>query len=166
MTSKPRKAPAKKAAHKPGRPSKLDPTRLETIVKAVAGGNFYETALSLAGVSRTQGYAWQQKGRDEIAAREAGREPDPDLDAYVEFAEAVTAARAQAEARNLNLIQKAAVEGTWQAAAWYLERTQPARYGRSRVEVTGANGGPVEHTVTVEDLESKIAGLLAETQEP
>ena len=31
----------------------------------------------------------------------------------------------------------------WQAAAWRLERRYPDRWGRTRHEVTGADGGPV-----------------------
>ncbi len=33
------------------------------------------------------------------------------------------------------------MEGTWQAAAWYLERTQPERYPAKRR--AGAGGRPV-----------------------
>jgi hypothetical protein len=41
--------------------------------------------------------------------------------AFLEFLEAVEKARASAELRAVAQIQKAASEGTWQAASWYLE---------------------------------------------
>jgi len=31
---------------------------------------------------------------------------------------------------SLAVIRSAAAKGTWQAAAWYLERTMPQKYGR------------------------------------
>jgi hypothetical protein len=81
---------------------------------------------------------------------------------YVDFVEAVEKARAQSEMRNVGLIQKAAVDGTWQASAWWLERSFPKRWGRSdRVEHTGADGGPLEVQVTMDELEEKVGQLLS-----
>lgn len=48
----------------------------------------------------------------------------------LEFLEAVKKAQAQARIGAIARIQKAGRGGTWQADAWYLERTDSANYGR------------------------------------
>lgn len=62
--------------------------------------------------------------------------------------------------------------GTWQAAAWWLERNYPQRYAlRNRVELTGRNGGPLKHTgPTIEDrlgrplTDKEIAAMRAHAE--
>jgi hypothetical protein len=90
---------------------------------------------------------------------EDGDHPDK---AYGDFCEAVEKTRAQAEVRAVALIRKAAMDGTWQAAAWFLERSHPGKWGRQgRLEVTGKNGGAVE--VDVSALEAKVSQILKDT---
>ena len=77
------------------------------------------------------------------------------------MAEEINNARAEAETRNVFLIQKAAKDGTWQAAAWWLERTSPKRWGRFvRTEISGPDEGPVHVVVTARDLEAKLSQLI------
>lgn len=142
--------PAAKPPAKTGRPSKLTPEVQDRIVQAVSAGNYQDVAARYAGIDPATFYRWMA----------AGAEPDAP-DALREFREAVESARAQSEVRAIALIQKAASDGTWQAAAWFLERSHPHRWGRlQRTEVTGAGGGPVE--VDVAGLERKIAEALGE----
>jgi hypothetical protein len=89
-----------------------------------------------------------------------GEAPDA-AEPYRGFCTAIKAARAAAEVRSVALIQSAANGGTWQAAAWYLERSYPDRWGRTRLEVTGADNQPVRVSVDAEALEAKIQALAA-----
>lgn len=73
--------------------------------------------------------------------------PDADTDTdrrYVEFVEAVESARAVAQVQMLAVVRRAAAEGAWQAAAWFLERSNPQQWGRRTLEVSGVGGGPIE----------------------
>lgn len=132
------------------RPSKLTPAVQEQICNAIKAGNYSEIAARYAGISSTTFYKWMALGEGNDAK-----------DPYKEFREAVENARATAEVRNIGLIQQAANNGTWQAAAWFLERTAPNRWGRrSALEVTGAEGGPVKLDISIDELEAKVAKLL------
>jgi hypothetical protein len=132
------------------RPTKLTPDKHQKIVELIRAGNYAETACKLTNTGVATFYTWMQKGDGPKA-----RTP------YKEFREAVEAAKAEAEARMVMVIQRAANDGSWQAASWYLERTQQAKYGKqNRVELTGTDGGTIKLDLTVDELESRIAGIL------
>lgn len=115
-----------------GRPDRLEPKRAEEILGYLRAGNYVETACALAGVHPSTFYRWIERADDEKS--------DPK---FREFRDAVTRARAEAEARNVALVQRAASDD-WRAASWYLERSFPTKYGRrDRVEHSGPDGGPI-----------------------
>ncbi len=126
------------------RPLKLTPDVQDRIVQAIQAGNYIEIAAQYAGVGKTTLYRWLSLAED----------PDAD-EVYRHFRDAVESARSAAEVRNVALIQKAANDGTWQAAAWYLERTSWQRWGR-RTMVTGDAGEAikveVDHRQTLRDV--------------
>lgn len=63
---------------------------------------------------------------------------------FLQFLQAVKQAQAEAEVKAVELITLAG-QKTFKALAWRLERKFPERWGRrSRHEITGADGGPVE----------------------
>lgn len=129
---------------------KLNKATQETIIQAIRAGNYADVAAKYAGIDESTFYRWMSKGEGEDA-------PEP----YASFRKAVENAKAAAEVRNVAIIQQAANSGTWQAAAWYLERTSYARWGRkTNVEVTGAGGGALAIEVSVEELEAKVAKAL------
>lgn len=133
-----------------GRPLKLTAKVQETICNAIKAGSYSEIAARYAGISAPTFYKWMALGDGEKAESP-----------YKEFREAVENARAASEVRNIGLIQQAANNGTWQAAAWFLERTAPARWGRrSALEVTGSEGGPVKIDVPIDELEAKVMKLI------
>ena len=58
----------------------------------------------------------------------------------VGFSEAVKKARAEAEGAHLRNIRRAADNGTWQASAWWLERSFPKKWGkRSTLDLSDGN---------------------------
>lgn len=161
------KAPAKKTvakrAPKPlGRPTKLTEEVQKKIVEAVRAGIWLDQAAALAGIAPSSLYLWADKGQRALEVAELTNKPLTGVDAvYADFSEALKKARAEAEARNITLVQQAASNGTWQAAAWFLERSFPQRWGRTdRMEVTGKDGGSVEITVSAAELEAKVVALL------
>lgn len=147
---------------KVGRKVSLDPQRQAKIVEAIEAGNYLDTAARLGGISPAGFYKWMDRGNREIdrLTVDPTAEPDPDEVPFVEFVEAVERAKATAEGRNVAIIQKAAIT-TWQAAAWWLERTRPKKFARlEKSEVTGPEGGAVRIDVSTEDLERKVTAIL------
>ena len=115
------------------RPSRLTPERSQRIAELVAAGNNVDTAAAAAGISEATFYGWMARGRaerDRLASSKRAK-PKATEEMYLQFLEAVEKARAEAEARLVLLISKAAQEPrTWQAAAWLLERRTPEKWGR------------------------------------
>lgn len=93
-----------------------------------------ETFCNLIGVPRRTFSSWLRRGLQEHTAREKGKEPGEEELLYIALYEAVLAARAEYEAKNIAAIQAAASE-SWQAAAWLLERRYPQRWSRDRAEI-------------------------------
>lgn len=138
------------------RPTKLDETRVKNIVELIRAGNYSETAAQAAGISPATFYNWMNEGRE---ARNKKNKLNAREKSCLEFLEAVEKARGEAEARAVAIVTRAAMDGTWQAAAWYLERTQPDRYGRrQRVEVDAK----VETTKTPAEMtDAELDAFLA-----
>ena len=92
-----------------GRPTKLDDLTAKRICDAIATGNTRRCAAEAAGISYAAVKHWVQRGR-------AGEEP------FAAFLARLQKADADAEAKAVKVIVDAAQGGTWQAAAWWLER--------------------------------------------
>lgn len=78
---------------------------------------------------------------------------------YVVFSLQIQRSQAAAEARALQYVRDA-MSGTWQAAAWYLERVHPEKYGRrERINLEGSTpGSPVR--ISAGDLDTRLEELL------
>jgi len=122
---------------------KLTPERRAKAVAAVKLGMTRAQQAAYAGVSLSTLQKWLAKGR----AAKGG--------ALSKWADEMEESEAVAIARNLAVIMKAAREGTWQAAAWYLERKYPDDYGRRvpTIEVTQQVGVQVVEQTSQELLE-------------
>lgn len=112
-----------------GRPrgSKVLPLVKEDLLKHIRAGVPYRFACEAVGVPYQTYAEWLRQG----AKQKTGM--------YIEFAEAVQQARGEAVSRNVAIIQTAAKK-SWQAAAWWLERSHPTDFGRpDRRDIEGEN---------------------------
>lgn len=137
-----------------GRPTKLTPEVQDKIVAALRAGNYQETAAAYAGIHRDTFYGWMERGKNEPGS------------IYSDFSEAVERAKADAEVRDVALIDRAAADGSWQAAAWKLERKFPQKWGRvNRTEISGPEGKPVEVRTSVEAILEALGVDDADTED-
>lgn len=144
-----------------GRPTKFNVEIANAIIENLRLGNYIEHASAAAGITKPTLYAWMEKGRKEQERIEAGLEPNEAETDFLEFFNAVEKAKAEAVSRNVAIIQKSAHSGTWQAAAWWLERTQQTVFGRKQqLEHTGAEGQPIKLEVSTQEIEEKVKTIL------
>lgn len=104
---------------------KYTPERIAIIVQAIELGATYKLAAAAAGISDTTFEDW--------------RNNKPAFSASIKEAEG------RGAIKRLELIERAANEGSWQAAAWKLERRYPDEYGKTVVnnQISGPNGGAI-----------------------
>lgn len=149
-----------------GRPLKLNephpnhPTRAAAIEHALLSGAYIETAAAYAGIGTTTLYRYLAEGREADAiiaehGKTAGTKRLSKRQAQLwEFWDTLTRARALVETRNLSLIQQAAVDD-WKAAAWFVERAYPSRWGRWERDSTD----PEQSGGTIEQARARLAAL-------
>ena len=122
------------------RPTKLTTDIIEDICNWLKLGYYQEDAATMAGISTSTFYDWMKKGDEgqkalesgvssSLPATQEGSEVEV-VDMFQEFSEAVKKARAEAEGAHIRNIRKAADNGTWQASAWFLERSFPQKWGK------------------------------------
>lgn len=112
--------------------SAITPKQVEALTSAVKSGADLETACHYAGISIAVCYRHLERGKLESERLANDEQPDPAAADFLAFWEELRKARADAIVRSVAQIQKAATEGAWQAAAWWLERTVPETYGKNR----------------------------------
>lgn len=86
-----------------------------------------------------------------------------ELDADGTLLTSIEKAEGEAEATYTAIVAKAALEPrNWTAAAWWLERRRPHDFARTeKAEITGKDGGPIDHR-TVSDLSDHERAALAD----
>jgi len=115
-----------------------DPEVVKRLEDALVAGNYYEDAAIAAGVGVRTFERWRAEGPRAKKGTLAWR-----------FWRVIKKAEMTAAHRNIMVIQKASAK-SWQAAAWWLERKYPEKWGRKefvRSELSGPNGGPVKTEV-------------------
>ena len=131
---------------------KLTPALQERLVTAIQVGNYAKVAAEMVGIGETTFYRWMEEGADP-----KGRK------IFREFRESIKRAEAEAEVSNVATVRLAANGGTWQAAAWYLERKHFDRWGRKdkvQQEISGPNGAPV--SISLEEAKKAVLEFLSE----
>lgn len=101
-----------------GRRTKLTKQIETAIVEALNLGATYKLAADAAGISEGTFYRWMRG----------------DTPRQKQFQKRIKAAQSGASLDALDKIQRASEAGSWQAAAWLLERRHPSEYGRNRRE--------------------------------
>jgi len=149
-----------------GRRTLLDDQVLERISNALRNGAYIHHACEASGISTSTYHNWLERGRNERDRQNAGLKPDTAEAPYLEFLEAIEKAQAEGALDLLGEIANHARNGTWQAAAWILERKFPRQWGRfDRTEHTGPEGGPMRLDVSTEELERKVARILEQRKD-
>lgn len=138
------------------RPTKLTAALQQRIVAAIRAGCYAEQAAAAAGVHRATFFRWLARGTETGSGL------------YFEFLQAVRQAEAEAEEIAVTIIREAALDGAWQAAAWFLERKFPERWSRrDKVDVdvflrSHAERIAKEQGLEVEEVIEEARRLLAE----
>lgn len=123
------------------------PARVAVIASALRAGNTRAAAAAYGSVTSQTFWTWMQDDRP-IEGDENG----------LTFMDVVLKAEADAEVAMMARVMQAA-QMSWQAAAWWLERRRQADFALRRVELTGADGGPVavSHITTGMDDHERAA---------
>src|SRR5688572_21971622 len=127
----------------PGRPTRLTDDLQTQLCHIIARGHFPGVACASLGLAESTYFRWMAWGEDRLEVVAGERKLVKAKPRYAEFREAVEKAKAQAEMFHMEAIRDAAFAidtnekgqatvrvKTWQASAWYLERTNPDRYSR------------------------------------
>lgn len=135
--------------------TKLTPQLSKDFCQALHDGLTFAGACDLVGIAPQTFHEWMARGE--------GTHERPQTPQFAAFADAVKEARAVRDRKYVRVIEKAAEDGTWQAAAWFLERTNRKEFGRNEsVEITGKDGGPVQQQVVGDDQRAKVTEMLDE----
>lgn len=129
---------------------KLTYELIEKARKLIAAGNYTETVCQYLGISKDTWYRWLKTGERQKKG------------IYSDFSDAVRQAEAEAEMRNVTIIQKAAQEGNLQAAIWYLERKFPDRWGR-REKIQMEHSGEMTQVVKNDEATRRLLARIDET---
>jgi transposase len=111
------RASGSNSSRRPGRPSKLSDDAIAQLEQLIRAGTTIDVAAAAIGVSRGTLYRWLKQG-EKARAGTAARE----------LRDRVERARAESESVLVARIGQAAAKGSWQAAAWLLERRWPERW--------------------------------------
>jgi hypothetical protein len=102
----------------------------DKLLLGIKSGTDLETSCHYAGLSVTEVYRMLERGKTESEKVSAGTTPTESEKECFDLWESLKTARAEAIVRNVAVIQTAASGGSWQAAAWWLERQAPEQFSK------------------------------------
>ena len=130
------------------RPSKLTAETQARFLQGLKLGLTIELAANYAGVGKSTVYRWLSRGDEEDGQ-------------YREFRDAVKEAEGICAAQCMARILKAAEGGSWQSAAWIMER----RFGYSARQEIRVAGGE-EGLEGADELIEKMATIAEQLRQP
>ena len=146
-----------------GRTTKLTEELQNEFCRLIAQGIFVRQACEFIGVSEQTIYNWMARGSSEILRLENNPKTKPSVKEapFVEFFKQVKKAENTSEVRSVTQWQQAIKDGDWRAAKDFLARRFPDRWS-PRIEITGAEGAPVQVNMNVDvvTLEQKVLAVL------
>jgi hypothetical protein len=132
--------------------------KLEGIIKLIGAGNYRKTAYEAYGINKQTFYRWIHEGEEAREKLMQGEKLDGTSEECLWFLNELEKASGKSEAALVTRWYTEAVDGDWRAAERFLAKAFPQRWSdpATRLEVTGANGGPMTQiTATVHvDAES------------
>lgn len=121
------------------RKTKLTKDLIEQAEKLIKLGNYNTTVTQYLGIHQSTWYKWMQDGENAKSGLKK------------ELFDRIKSAESHAEIRNVQLIQNAG-NNTWQAAAWYLERKFPDRWGnKEKMQLSGDVGVQIVDNIPKDD---------------
>lgn len=116
-----------------GRKTKLTPELIKEFEKWLKVGNYRKTVCDYLGIGETTFYRWMEEGEKAKSGLKR------------EFRESVIKAEAEAEMRNVQIIQREA-ENNWSAAFKYLSRKFPERWGeKNSIQANISHSGEINN---------------------
>jgi transposase len=139
----------------PGRPLKLTPEIIEDVRRLLPTAMNIETVAAYLGICSQTWRNWLRQGStEEKRLRRKSAKPKAAAALHLEFFWVHKKALAEGEIYAAGIIKKAAIE-QWQAAAWFLERIAPQRWGRDTHAIA-------ELKVTIADQGRQLSDLRAQ----
>lgn len=124
---------------------RIPEAKREKVLELARKGRPLDLIADALGICRRTIHYATIRARDALARKEAGETLSDDDAAELAFVARLLAARAERAFELQDGVEAGGGGVDWRALAWSLERMQPDVYGsRSRTEITGAEGGPVQ----------------------
>lgn len=102
------------------RPTDLTPELSLQLIQALSSGVPIKDACAFVGIAETTYHNWMDRGRK-------ARKGD---ELFIEFMKSATRARVMARVGAVAVIRKSVQDGNSEDARWFLERSDPANWGR------------------------------------
>lgn len=136
---------------------KVTEETIKTVSQEITRGVPIKYAVVIGGISLGTHYKYYNKGKKAI---EKGDYDEDSLE--VKYFQAIDVAKAKAVALRVEQIRNAADEGTWTAAAWWLERVDHEHFGKKSVIDANVNADVKQTNIAELFNKAKVDEILKE----